>query len=133
LTPKEICEISEEYSHIKAQAEEAEARGLDHIAGPGYRKALESLIKDYCCHHNQDNQETITRTPLGNVIKNYVDNDRIKKSSELASMVGGDETHYFKKWGDKDIKDLKILLSIAENWIQDEISLERQKQDMESD
>ena len=46
-TPPEIATLSPSFAKIAAQAQTAEASGLDEVAGPGYRKALEFLIKDY--------------------------------------------------------------------------------------
>jgi hypothetical protein len=39
--------ISEDFCNIYAEAYRAENQDLKLVAGPGYRKALEFLIKDY--------------------------------------------------------------------------------------
>lgn len=46
--PAEIAELSPQFVEIFAQASAGEAWELSEIAGCGYRKALEFLIKDYC-------------------------------------------------------------------------------------
>jgi len=43
----DISELSPSFVKIIAQAQSAEEHGLDEIAGPGFRKALEFLIKDF--------------------------------------------------------------------------------------
>jgi hypothetical protein len=45
--PKEAVAVSPEFEAIYQQAIEAESRSLDKIAGMGFRKALEFLVKDY--------------------------------------------------------------------------------------
>src|SRR5574341_359540 len=42
-----VLEISPEFVTIYSQANEAKTLGLEQIAGPGYRKAFEFLMKDY--------------------------------------------------------------------------------------
>lgn len=53
--PQEVEAVSPQFATIFSQASKAEAYGLDAIAGVGYRKALEFLIKDYCCSQHSDN------------------------------------------------------------------------------
>ncbi len=45
--------------------------------------------------------------------------------AERAAWLGNDETHYQRKWTDKDISDLKTVISLAEHWI--DISMETDK------
>ena len=45
--PESIVKISPTFNQVYAEAEEATQLGLAQIAGPGYRKAFEFLIKDY--------------------------------------------------------------------------------------
>jgi hypothetical protein len=32
--------------------------------------------------------------------------------------LGNDETHYVRKWADKDLNDLKNLISLTRHWIE---------------
>lgn len=34
------------------------------------------------------------------------------------AWLGNDETHYVRKWEDKDLKDLKKLISLTIHWIE---------------
>lgn len=47
---------------------------------------------------------------LGQCINDYIDDDKIKKSSKVSAWLGNDETHYIKKFEDKDINDLKRFI-----------------------
>ena len=51
-------------------------------------------------------------------IKEYVDNDNIKKVAERAAWLGNDETHYVRKWEEKDVQDLKGLIRLTIWWIE---------------
>lgn len=34
-----------------------------------------------------------------------------------AVWLGNDETHYVRKWEEKDVNDLKLLVRLTVNWI----------------
>ena len=70
----DVAKISRSFVEISAQARSAEENGLDEIAGPGYRKALEFLIKDYAISLQTDEaaKDEIKRIQLGNVIAKYL-------------------------------------------------------------
>jgi hypothetical protein len=110
----EIQDISSEFVAIFNQAREAESKNLDRIAGVGYRKVLEFLIKDYCISLvEEDKQESIRKKFLTKVIKEDLDNQKIATFAEKAVWLGNDETHYVRVWEDKDMKDLKLLIDIV--------------------
>jgi hypothetical protein len=56
-----IESISADFCEIYAQSEKAEQQGLNLVAGPGYRKALEFLMKDYACMLEPDKKDTIDK------------------------------------------------------------------------
>lgn len=114
-----IREISPDFTVIYNQTFQAEQIGLSQITGPGYRKALEFLIKDYAIRSvtTQSEKDTILDSLLGKVIDNYIDDIRIKNTAKRATWLGNDETHYVRKWEDKDISDLKRLIDMTANWI----------------
>ncbi|RMM80053.1 putative phage protein [Pseudomonas syringae pv. maculicola] len=56
---QEVAEISPQFEEIYNQAFQAEAYGLGEVAGVGYRKSLEYLIKDYCTAQYPDKDEDI--------------------------------------------------------------------------
>lgn len=114
---KIIEDISPNYAEIYRQAQTAQKQGLNQICGVGYRKALEFLIKDYCVKKNPEKQDNIRSLELSKVIGQYVDNINIKDMAKRAVWIGNDETHYIRKWEDKDIKDLLNLIDLTSQWI----------------
>lgn len=118
---KNINEASPNFVKIYNQSEHAEKENLEEISGIGYRKALEFLIKDFLIAKNPEKEDEIKRKFLGNVIKDYLDNERIKGIAERASWLGNDETHYTKVWNDKDVHDLKKMINIIVNYIDTEL------------
>jgi len=115
--PTEVASVSPLFPEIYAQALASETFGLSQIAGVGYRKALEFLIKDYCISINEDVEEQIKAAYLSTCIAKYVDNPQVKLCAERAAWLGNDETHYVRRWDDKDIENLKELLLLTINWI----------------
>ena len=112
-----ILEVSPQFSVIYNQAKAAEVYGLDQIAGCGYRRAFEFLIKDYLCYCNQDLTNEIKKEFLGTCIKNRIDHPKLKQIAERTAWLGNDLTHYEQRYEDKDIEDLKLLIDLSIYWI----------------
>lgn len=102
--------LSPMFVKIFNQANAAECSNLDEIAGIGYRKALEFLVKDFCISENLDKQEKIKNMNLSQCIQEYIYNPQIKELSQKCAWLGNDETHYVKKHTDKDLNDLKEFI-----------------------
>jgi hypothetical protein len=115
--PESITKLSPSFCTIFNEAAEAEGRKLENIAGPGYRKALEFLVKDFLISEYPTQAEDIKKTWLGNLIRDKILDGNIKTCAQRAAWLGNDETHYLRKWEDKDIGDLKTLISLCVNWI----------------
>ena len=120
-----VSELSNNFQKIYDQSFHAEQIGLDEIAGVGYRKSLEFLIKDYIIYKNPKISEEVKSTYLGKCIDKWVDDPRIKKTAKRAAWLGNDETHYVKKWETKEIKDLKILIQLTVNWVESDYLTEK--------
>lgn len=131
LIVEEVADISPQFAEIFSQATQAEAHGLGEIAGVGYRKSLEYLIKDYCIKQHPESEEDIKKRPIAQVIENFVSNENIKQCAKRAIWLGNDETHYVRKWEGKDVKDLKLLIQITVSWIQQEVITKRLLEDMQ--
>jgi hypothetical protein len=116
--PQCIRDLSSEFVRIYNQALASEAYGLDGITGIGLRKALEYLVKDFAKKEHPGKESEIEATFLRNCIKDYISDANIKACADLAACLGNDETHYVRKWIDKDVSDLKRLVSLTVNWIQ---------------
>lgn len=120
-----LTEISPSFVEIYNQAHQAEIYSLNHIAGMGYRKALEFLIKDYAIHFNQTKEDSIKNQSLAQCINTYIDNLKIKDLAEKSVWLGNDETHYVRKHPDYDINDLKTFIDTCVNYIDMELNLEK--------
>jgi hypothetical protein len=119
-----VAKVSPQYVEIFTQASKAEAFGLGEIAGVGYRKALEFLVKDYCTTKYPDKEEDIKEKMLWPVIQNYVDNQNIKQCAQRAVWLGNDETHYVRRFVEKDVSHLKGVIKLVVAWIEQEIQTE---------
>ena len=100
------------------QALYAESKKLHQLTGIGLRKSLEYLIKDFLISKNSDKEESIKKSTLAQCIENFIDDHNLKEVSKRATWLGNDETHYVKKWIDRDIDDLKVLIKLTVNWIE---------------
>jgi hypothetical protein len=131
LIPQEVAKVSPQFVEIFTQASKAEAFNLGAVAGVGYRKALEFLVKDYCVTKSPGKEDDVKKRPLAQVIEAYVDNENIKQCAKRAVWLGNDETHYVRTWIDKDIKDLKLLIKLTVGWIEHAIITEKLIEDMQ--
>ena len=86
---------------------------------------MEFLIKDYLIKKSSEKEKEIKKKSLGDCIKELIDNTRIKEIAKRATWLGNDETHYFRKWEDKDLEDLKRLIEITVHFITMEIESDR--------
>lgn len=114
--PENIEKVSSMFVEIYSQATIAEQEMLDQIAGVGYRKAAEFLIKDYAVSKNPEDSENIKRIMLGKVISDYLsDFPKLQALSRSIAWIGNDETHYIRKHDNKDLQDLKrFILATAQ-------------------
>jgi hypothetical protein len=121
-----ISKISPDFCAIYGEAHKAEQHGLSLVAGPGYRKALEFLVKDYIIGQLKEpdpakvaaTKTLVVKSQLAACINNHIRSDQIKEIAKRATWLGNDETHYVRKWEDKDLKDLKKLISLTLHWIE---------------
>ena len=120
--PDELRAISPDFCDIYIEADKAEQLGLKLVCGPGYRKALEFLIKDYLTlqQTTEEAKKKIADSPLMACIKEFVTDSRVRTTAERATWLGNDETHYIRKWEDKDLEDMKRLITLTGYWIQSE-------------
>lgn len=125
--PDEVIEISPLFKKIYIQADAAEKHRLNEISGLGYRTALECLVKDYCLYKHPDKEEEIISSPLGVVIKSYVDDPQVLRCAERTAWLENDEAHCIRDWEDK-ITELKILIKLTCNWMQGDILTEKYPQ-----
>ena len=87
------------------------------LVGIGYRKSLEILIKDWLIHEHPGEEEKIKTLNISQCIRDYVDDENLKECAKRAVWLANDETHYIRKWANKDLSDLKELLTITLYWL----------------
>lgn len=129
--PDSVTQVSPDFIEIYDQAIAAESADLDEIAGIGLRKAIEFLIKDFLIHEKPNDAESIKVKYLGNCIKEDIDDANVKVCAARATWLGNDETHYVRKWLDKDIHDLKTLIRLTVNWIDNVLLTQGYLRDMD--
>ena len=93
------------------QSLQAENYGLDELAGMGYRKAIEYLVKDWAIQNNTSEKDKIEKLWLGTVIEDYYDGD-LKDILKRATWLGNDQAHYNKLFEEYDIDVLKELIDL---------------------
>jgi hypothetical protein len=113
-----IVETSPLFGSIYNQAAAAEAYGLPDVAGPGFRKALEFLVKDYAIALHPDDAVWIRSALLAPVIAKHFANTSMAVVFSRAAWLGNDETHYERRWVDHDIDDLKKLIDASVHFIE---------------
>lgn len=120
--PREIDKISKEFNDIITQSSNAEDLGYNHLAGIGYRKAIEFLVKDYLIEFKNADKDEVSNKPLGKCISD-IDDSRINNLARAATWIGNDETHYVRKHIDKDVQDLKKFLQALTKLVSLEVSV----------
>lgn len=125
-----ISTLSPSFCSIYNEAYAAEQMGLSQITGVGYRKALEFLIKDYLVSITPENEDAIKSKFLNNCIREDIADEKIKQVAARAVWLGNDETHYIRKWEDKDVTHLKKLIDLCLHWIEAEIDTKQLLDDM---
>lgn len=116
----EVKSISPDFCSIYNEAYAAEQYGLAQVCGVGYRKSLEFLVKDYLIKFKPECEDKIKAKFLGRCIDEDIDDAKIKAVAKRATWLGNDETHYVRKWQDKDVTDLKALIELTVYWITSE-------------
>lgn len=112
-----IHNLSPMFVSLYNQAAQAETKiEINGLAGIGYRKALEYLIKDYLIKMKHQDKDAIIKMDLGNCV-NKLDG-QIKNIAKASIWIGNDETHYFRKNPEYDIEDLKSFINTLIHFIE---------------
>ena len=124
--PDTIKNLKSKFIETYNQALKAEYSSLDEIAGMGFRKAIEYLVKDYLIQRDSSLEGKIEDKLLASVISenfNYPQETDLKDLLQRATWLGNDMTHYLKYHENFDINDLKELIKL----VMDEIHSIEQK------
>ena len=128
--PEAVAKVSPTFVEISGQVDYADSAKLDQLVGIGLRKAIEFLVKDYAIHTNPSDAEAIQKSMLAPCIDKFIDDGNVKTCAKRAAWLGNDETHYIRKWDDKDIRDLKLLVRLTVNWIENVLLTEQYEKEM---
>jgi hypothetical protein len=115
--PQEVTEASPGFRSIFTQAIRAERAGLDQIVAIGLRKALETLIKDYCAKVDSAAEDAIRSGSLEHCVTEYVSDENLKACAGQMAWLESSDLEYVRTWQDKDIEDLKTLVEMTIAWV----------------
>jgi hypothetical protein len=124
--PETIKNLKSKFIETYNQALKAEYSNLDEIAGMGFRKAIEYLVKDYLIQRDSALEGKIEDKLLASVIGENFNSPQetdLKDLLQRATWLGNDMTHYLKYHENFDINDLKELIQL----VMDEIHSIEQK------
>jgi len=137
LLPDSLKENFPDFCEIYKQAIIADEMNLKEITGIGLRKSLEFLIKGFVIRKlkndnaNEEKISEVKKSFLGTCIEKYIDDSTIKRRAKRAVWLGNDETHFLKKWPEKDLTDLKNLIEITISSIEVQLLDEKYQKEME--
>lgn len=98
-----------DFTDIYNQAATAESMNLDKICGMGYRKALESLAKQYAHDCFPNDGTKIDNESLVQTINRF-ESPKIKALAKAATWLGNDQTHMIAKHPEYSIDQLKAFI-----------------------
>lgn len=101
-----IVNLSPSFVKIYDQALTANSLGLDEIAGMGFRKALEFLVKDYAKSLDID----VSNVSLSDTI-DKIDYQPITDIAKPCIKLLNDETHYFRKFEKVEVDNIDKLIN----------------------
>jgi hypothetical protein len=113
-----ISMLSPTFVSIFNEADEAKHIGLKQIAGPGYRRAFEFLIKDYAKSLAPGMGKDIESKFSGMIVNDFIPDPRIQAVAKRCLWLGNDETHYLRKWTEQNVDDLIVLIKLTSSWIE---------------
>lgn len=125
-----LLTLSPNFLDTYTQALAAEALDLPQLTGIGLRKALEFLVKDFATNQTPAEKDKILRTPLGTCIDRHIADPAVQRVARRATWLGNDETHYVRKWEGKDIQDLKVLIRLTMNGVENVLLAQQYERDM---
>lgn len=123
VLPAEVLSVSPGFAELFQQAERAKNEGMTDLAGMGFRKALECLLKDTLIYLGQDETQ-VEKMTIAGAIEAFADNPRLQRAATNARVIGNDYTHYKARYDGYDIETLRQLISITCHWVCMEIETE---------
>lgn len=118
-----IHSISERFVSVFNQSYKAYGQELDDIAGAGFRKALEILVKDYCINKLSLDSKVVGDKSLEGCIK-LIPESNLRTFLLAAKTNGNDEVHYRRAYEDSSIDYLVRFIYYAVNLIDADAMIE---------
>lgn len=122
-----INALSPDFVSIYNDSYFAESLGMTSICGMGYRKSMEFLIKDYIIYKNLSAKADVSKTPLMQCIKKYINDDRLCSLATASTWLGNDETHYVKRHTNYSLVDLRKFINAFVTFIDADLAYEEAK------
>ena len=121
-----IIELSPEFVSLYNQASKAEETDeMNGLAGLGYRKSLEFLIKDFLIKIQNQDRDTIIKMELGNCVNKLP--EPLQDIAKASIWLANDEVHYFRKNLEYDMEDLKSFIDCLIHFIEVEYTYNKAK------
>lgn len=118
----EIELLSKEFKKCYLESKVAEVQELNSIAGMGYRKAVEFLIKDYLINFKHKSFEEIGDKPLNQCIE-LIENENTKILARATVWLANDETHYVRKYDEEGLEKLHRFIDSLVYFILNELTI----------
>lgn len=106
--PQEMLTLYPNFAKLYRESAIAEAKGLS-ICGMGYRKALETLVKEYALGTFPDNADSIRNETLSKTIQR-INNQHIQTLAKASTWLGNDQTHLEVKHPNYGVSDMKNFI-----------------------
>lgn len=119
-----IQDTYQEFTEIFDQAKRAENIGLSHLAGMGYRKAIEFLVTDFLKDYPTD--ESVTKEWLENPKTQLsqkvskLPSSKLIRTAKAVTSLGNDETHYTIRHPNYNLQHMKRFISLLLKEIESE-------------
>lgn len=93
----------------------ADSYGLHEVAGIGYRKCIEFLIKDFLLLTSPENEKEICdpKKTLMSLINKLITDPGLQEIAAKTTWLANDETHYTRLHTDKDLNDVRDFFFIV--------------------
>lgn len=107
--PKELNKLYPEFVKLFTQAERAERARITEAVGMLYRKALESIVKNYLKNKYPTDAKIISSESLSQSIQR-IDYPALQNLARASSWIGNDSVHLTPKNPDYTVKDMRAYI-----------------------
>ena len=109
---KYIQDLSPDCIRLYNDSSFAFDNNMNDLAGMGYRKSLEYLVKDYAITELKKPEQEVSKKKLYNAIEEYLPNNMLINAADVVRILGNDKTHFQEKFQEYDVQVIKEYLDI---------------------